>query len=70
VARDDELASGQLRRRTSLGTEAVYRICEVSGASVEVEVVRAPGLTPGRRFVFTRADVLRMECLDGGDPES
>jgi hypothetical protein len=64
------LASGQLRRRISLGTEAVYRVCEVGSTSVQVEVVRAPGLQPGRRFVFTRADVLRMECLDDGHAES
>jgi hypothetical protein len=69
VARDDELASGELRRRVSLGTEAVYRVCAVSPTSVEVEVVSAPGLKPGRRFVFTRAAVLRMQRLDGGDPE-
>jgi hypothetical protein len=63
------LASGQLRRRISLGTEAVYRVVEVSDKSVQVEVVRAPGLTPGRRFDFTRVDVQRMECVDGADAE-
>lgn len=47
-----------------LDTEAVYRVCEVGPTSVQVEVVRAPGLTPGHRFAFTREAVLRMDAID------
>jgi hypothetical protein len=66
---DAELAVGQLRKQVFLETEAVYRVCEVSATSVQVEVVRAPGLTPGQRFTFTAAAVLRMALLAGDGPD-
>jgi hypothetical protein len=56
-----DLAVGQLRRQVVLESEAVYRVCEIGSSSVEVEVVRAPGLSAGARYRFTRAAVLAME---------
>ena len=64
MARDVELASGQLRRQVRLGSEAVYRVREVTPTGVIVEVVRAPGLEAGLRFTFTAAAVQRMEPVD------
>src|SRR5271163_2421106 len=58
------LSIGQLRRQISLGSEAVYRVSDVKPTSVKVEVVRAPGLTPGFRFALTPAAVLRMDLVD------
>jgi hypothetical protein len=63
-ARNIEPSIGQLRRQVVLGTEAVYRVVGLTARSVQVEVVRAPGLTPGDRYMFTRAAVLRMDVLD------
>jgi len=54
---------GELRRRTSLGSEAVYRVCRVQGELVEVEVVRAPGLSSGQHFTFTLGAVSAMEVV-------
>jgi hypothetical protein len=57
------LAIGQLRRQRRLGSEAVYRVREVHGELVEVEVVGAPGLEAGGLFTFTRQAVERMELV-------
>ena len=59
------LAVGQLRRQVMLESEAVYSVLALGAETVSVEVVRAPGLTAGRRFEFTREAVLRMDLLDG-----
>ena len=53
---------GFLRHR-ALGTEAVYRILDASGPTVEVEVVRAPGLDAGARLTFTREAAQAMDRL-------
>jgi hypothetical protein len=58
------LAVGQTRRQSRLGSEALYRIRECNGPLVEVEVVRAPGLSEGQRFRLTREAVLEMELID------
>ena len=65
-----DLSVGQLRRRTMLSSEAVYRVTAVSAAMVELSVVRAPGLPTDRKFVFSRDAVLAMELLGetGGGP--
>jgi hypothetical protein len=60
--RDDP--RGELRRQEVLGTEAVYRIVDVQGELVEVEVVRAPGLAPGRRLRLTADAVQRMQLIE------
>jgi hypothetical protein len=54
-------------RRAVLGTEAVYRVIATNDKRVEVEVVRAPGLRPGSRFVFALAAVLAMDPRTSGD---
>jgi hypothetical protein len=61
--RDDD-PRGELRRHEVLGTEAVYRIVDVQGELVEVEVVRAPGLAPGRRLRLTADAVKRMQLVE------
>lgn len=58
------LAPGQVRRVVRLGSEALYRVHECAGPLVEVEVVRAPGLSEGQRFRFSREAVLEMELVD------
>ena len=63
-----DLAVGQLRCLTRLGSRAVYRVCDWDDRLVNVEVVRAPGLAPGHRFSFTREAVRMMELVDGSDP--
>lgn len=58
---------GQLLKRVVLGTEAIYRVIETSDRGVEIEVVRAPGLKPGSRFVFALKAVLAMDPLTSDD---
>jgi hypothetical protein len=55
--------SGTLLKRSLLGTDAVYRVVGRNERGFEVEVVEAPGLSPGSRFTFTREDVLAMTPL-------
>lgn len=59
----DELSVGQLRRQLKLGTEAIYRVQDVSTDPVQVEVVSGPGLLAGDTYSLTRAAVLEMEVL-------
>ena len=46
--------------RPHLGTEAVYRVCDWNDELAEVEVVQAPGLRSGQRFMFDVAAVRSM----------
>jgi hypothetical protein len=46
------LAVGQIRRHELQGTVATYRVLELQGDLVQVEVVEAPGLAAGQRFRF------------------
>jgi len=64
-----EPAVGQLRRQVVLESEAVYRICDLGPPSIEVEVVRAPGLAAGARYRFTTAAVRAMEVVEEHDGE-
>jgi hypothetical protein len=52
-----------LLRYRALGGEALYRVIDASEDCVEVEVVSAPGLTPGTRIRFTQAAVARMSVV-------
>ena len=63
----NEPAAGQVRRNVMLGTEAVYRVCSIRGDLVDVEVIRAPGLSAGQRFALTRNAVGAMEVVSNGD---
>ncbi|MBV9467234.1 MAG: hypothetical protein JO206_15445 [Solirubrobacterales bacterium] len=65
-----EPAPGRLVRRVALGTEAIYRVIEASRDTVEVEVVRAPGLPAGRRLKLAARDVRAMQVLESGPPAS
>jgi hypothetical protein len=71
LAKPDEVGqcppSGQLLKQEVLGTEAIYRVIATNDRGVEIEVVRAPGLKPGTRFVFALAAVLAMDPLTSGD---
>jgi hypothetical protein len=53
-----------LLRRTVLGEEAVYRVIEVSGDLVVVEVVSAPGLPTGTVLRVTQASVAAMSVVE------
>jgi hypothetical protein len=53
-----------LLRRNVLGEEAVYRVIDVSGDLVVVEVVSAPGLTTGTVLRFTQAAVAAMSVVE------
>ncbi|MBV9818795.1 MAG: hypothetical protein JOZ07_10650 [Solirubrobacterales bacterium] len=55
------------RSLTKLGTRAVYRVLSFDDALVWVEVVTAPGLTPGRRLRLTRSAV---EAMTPSRPEA
>jgi hypothetical protein len=57
-------AVGQLLKHRALGTDAIYRVVGKNSRGVEVEVIDAPGLTPGSRFTFSRTDVLAMDAID------
>jgi len=57
------LEPGQLVRRRMLGTDATYRVVGQNARGVEVEVVEAPGLTPGDRFTFALEDVAVMRAI-------
>jgi hypothetical protein len=43
--------------RTMLGSEARYRVLGRSGATIEVEVVAAPGLRPGQRLRISASEL-------------
>jgi hypothetical protein len=58
-----ELVVGQLRRQVRLDTDAVYRVQGWDDSHVRVQVVRAPGLTPGDTFTFTREAVQAMHVI-------
>ena len=53
-------SSGVVRRRL-FGSQATYRVCDQFSGLVRVEVIAAPGLRAGQRFVFTRQAVGGME---------
>ena len=55
--------AGQLRRHVRLGSEALYRVCSCEGGSVNLEVVRSPGLRPGQHFKCPAATVAAMELV-------
>jgi hypothetical protein len=54
---------GDVVRNTMLGSEATYRVCAVHGATVEVEVLEAPGLERGHRLRLTADAVRAMELV-------
>jgi hypothetical protein len=64
------LEVGQLRRQVRLGSQAVYRVCAIEDAHVDVEVIDAPGLQRGQHFRFTRDALLEMEIVRDADADS
>jgi hypothetical protein len=58
------LAVGQLRTQRLLQSTATYRVVELTDADHAcVEVVRVPGLAPGKRVCLSRTSVARMDLL-------
>jgi hypothetical protein len=55
------VAVGDVLRHRRLGSLATYRVIGDHGDLLELEVIDAPGLSPGQRFRFTRAAVADME---------
>jgi hypothetical protein len=55
------VAVGQCRRLHVLDSTATYRVVELDGAHVFVEVVDVPGLAVGMRLRATLAAVAAME---------
>ena len=47
-----------------LGKDALYRVVDVRGEVVEVEVVRAPGLESGTHVRFTQNAVSHMTVVE------
>jgi hypothetical protein len=56
----------QLLRHSVLDGDTLYRVVDVAGDLVEVEVVSAPGLEPGTRLRLTQAAIASMSVV----PES
>lgn len=54
----------RLLRYCALEREALYRVVDTTPDYVEVEVVSAPGLTPGARVRFTQEAVARMSVIE------
>jgi hypothetical protein len=48
-------------RRRMFDSQATYRVCDQFSGLVRVEVIAAPGLRAGQRFLFTRQAVAGME---------
>lgn len=51
-----------LLQHEALGTTALYRVIDVAGQLVDVEVLSSPGLRPGTRLRITRGAALAMAC--------
>lgn len=56
----------QLLRHSVLNGHSLYRVLDVAGGLVEVEVVSAPGLKPGTHLRLTQAAIASMSVV----PES
>ncbi len=56
------LSANERLRHEALAAESVYRVIDVSGNLVEVEVVGVPGLRPGTRLRITRRAAQAMQC--------
>jgi hypothetical protein len=55
------LAVGQLRTQRLLDSTATYRVVELADReNVRVQVIAAPGLTPGQLVRMSRTSVARM----------
>jgi hypothetical protein len=53
-----------LLRHRALEREALYRVVDTTPEYVDVEVVSAPGLTPGARLRFTQKAVAQMSVVE------
>lgn len=62
------LSADDLLRHEGLGTQSAYRVVAVCGPTVEVEVVGAPGVTPGTRMRITLRAARAMRCETVGVP--
>ena len=57
---------GSVLRHRALRSDGVYRVLRRSGATVEVEVIDAPGLAPGMRVRLSDAAALAMDRRGAG----
>jgi|GEM_PF-4695609 hypothetical protein len=53
-----------LLRHRALEREALYRVVDTTPEYVDVEVVSAPGLTPGVRLRFTQEAAAQMSVVE------
>ena len=64
--RREEIPPGTLLRKEMLGSVAVYEVVRSTDELVEVKVMGAPGLAPGRMVMLTRAAVDAMQRIERG----
>jgi transposase len=57
------VAVGQVRRLSAQGSTATYGVVAARGERTLVQVVDAPGLHPGMRFLFQTDAVAEMEVV-------
>jgi hypothetical protein len=57
------LRPGRGLRYRALGSESLFRVLGATGPTVEVEVVSAPGLTPGARLHLSLAGARAGESV-------
>jgi hypothetical protein len=63
-AQSTNIAAGQVRRQTRLGSTATYRVISLDADHVLLEVCDAPGLAAGDRLRVTRMAAAAMELDD------
>lgn len=59
-----EVQVGDVVRQSKLGSTATYVVLGIDGPRIEVEVVEAPGLKPGSRFMLAAEAVGTMEQVN------
>ena len=64
---DNQITRQELRAHRLLGTTAVYRVIDLVGDLVEVEVVRAPGLISGQHVRLHASAVREMTRIEPGN---
>ncbi len=68
--RTGEIAVGQVRRQHRLGTTATYRVAEIDGDHVVLEVWDVPGLMVGQTVRVTSQAARAMEVVASGEKRS
>lgn len=63
IGKGAQRAVPKLLRHSVLGSDTLYRVIDVAGDIVEVEVVSGPGLKPGTHLRLTQAAVADMSVV-------